>query len=64
MGKCLSSSPNLPLAIISQFIWFDKKIKIGKTHAFFSSLSNKGLNFVCQRCDRDRKLKTCECLKY
>ena len=34
MGKCLSSSPNLPSAIISQFIWFDKKIKIGKTRFF------------------------------
>ena len=30
---------------------------------FFSSLSDKGLNFVGQLFDRDRKLKTCESLK-
>ena len=62
-GTFLSSSPNLPSAIISQFIWFNKKIQIDKTHVFFSSLSDKGLNFVGQLFDRDGKLETCECLK-
>ena len=61
--KFLSSCPNLPSAIISHFIWFNKTIQIDKTHVFFSSLSDKGLNFVCQFFDRDEKLKTCECLK-
>ena len=59
----LSSSPNLPSAIISQFIWFNKKIEIDKTHVFFSSLPHKGLNFVGQVFGRDGKLKICECLK-
>ena len=44
-GKSLSSSPNLPSTIISQFNWFNKKIQIDKMQVFFSSLSNKGLNF-------------------
>ena len=52
------SSPNLPPYIISQFIWFNKKIQIDKMHAFFSSLY-----FVGQLFDRDGKLKACECLK-
>ena len=30
---------------------------------FFSSLSDKSLNFVGQLFDRDGQLKTCECLK-
>ena len=30
---------------------------------FFSSLSNKGLNFVGELFDQDGKLETCECLK-
>ena len=33
-GKLLSSSPNLPAATISQFIWFNKKIQIDKPHVF------------------------------
>ena len=61
--KFLSSSPNLPSAIISQFVWFDKKIQIDKMHIFFSSLSENGLNFIDQLFDRDGKLKTFECLK-
>ena len=61
-GKFLSSSPNLLLVIISQFIWF-KKIQIDKTHVFFSGLSDKGLNLTGQLFDRNGKLKTCECLK-
>ena len=56
-GKFLSSSPNLPSAIISQFSQIDE------TNVFFSSLSDKGLNFVGQLFDRDEKLKTCESLK-
>ena len=44
-GKSLSSSPYLPSTIISQFNWFNKKIEIDKMQIFFSSLSNKGLNF-------------------
>ena len=34
-GKFLSSSPCLPSAIISQLLWFNKKIQIDKTHVFF-----------------------------
>ena len=49
--------------MISQFIWFNKKIQVNKTHAFFSSLSDKGLNFVGKLFNRHRKLKTCDCLK-
>ena len=56
-----SSSPNLLSVIISQFIWFSKKID--KTDVFFSSLSDKGLNFVGLLFNRDGKLKICECLK-
>ena len=62
-GKFLFSSPNLPSAIISQFIWFNKKIQIYKTRVFFSSLSDKGLNFVGQLFNWDGKFKTCEFLK-
>ena len=61
-GKFPSSSPNLLSAIISQFIWF-KKIQNDKTHVFFSSLSDKGLNLTGQLSDRNGKFKTCECLK-
>ena len=53
-GEFLSSSPDLPSAIISQFISFA---------CFFSSFSDKGLNFVWQLFDRDGKFKTCGCLK-
>ena len=62
-GKFLSSSPNLHSAIFHNSSGSIKKIQIGKMHVFFSSLSNKGLNFFGQLFDRDRKLKTCECLK-
>ena len=36
---------------------------IKRTFFFFSSLSDKGLNFDGQLFDRDGKLKTCECPK-
>ena len=52
-GKFLSSSSNLPSAIISQFIWFNKKIQTDKTDVYFSSFSGKSLNFVGQLFDRD-----------
>ena len=52
-GQFLSSFPNLPSAIISQFIWLNKKIQIDETHVFSSSLSDKSLNFVGQLFDRD-----------
>ena len=61
-GKFLSSSPYLPSAIISQFIWFNIKMQIDKTRDLFSSMSDKALNFVVQLLDRDGKLKVCECL--
>ena len=38
-------------------------MQIDETNVFFSSLSDKGLNFVGQLFDRDKKLKTCESLK-
>ena len=34
-GKFVSSSPNLPLAKISQFIWFSRKTQIDQTPVFF-----------------------------
>ena len=62
-GKFLSSFLNLHSTIISQFIWFNKKIQIDKTHVFFSSLSDKGLNFVDQLFDRTGSSESCEYLK-
>ena len=46
--KCLSGSPSLPSAILSQFLWFNSSIKTGNKSIFISDFASKNINFVGQ----------------
>ena len=62
-AKHLLSPVTLPSAIVSQCIWFNKKIQIDKKSVYFSSFAENGLNFVGQLFDGNGKLISWEVLK-
>ena len=45
-SKFLSYDPYVPSTILSQYLWFNKHIKIGNNSAYFSHFSNHGINFI------------------
>ena len=62
-AKHLSSPVTLPSTIVSQCIWFNKKIQIDKKSVYLSSIAENGLNFVGQLFDGNGKLISWEVLK-
>ena len=62
-AKHLLSPVTLPSTIVSQCIWFNKKIQIDKKSVYFSSIAENGLNFVGQLFDGNGKLISGEVLK-
>ena len=45
-AKCLSCSPYLPPAFLSQFFWFNLNLKIDNKSIFISDFASKSINFV------------------
>ena len=56
-SKYLSFPVSLPSTITSQFLWFNKYIKVDRKCIYFRDFSKKGLNFVGQLFDLEGKLK-------
>ena len=62
-AKCLSGSPSLPSAILSQFLWFNSNIKIGNKSVFIPDFASKNINFVSQIFDENGKTKSWDYVK-
>ena len=62
-AKYLSSPVTLPSTIVSQCVWFNKKIQLDKKSVYFSSIAENGLTFVGQLFDGNGKLISWEVLK-
>ena len=61
--KCLSYSPSLPSAILSQFWWLNSNIKINNRSIFISDFASKNINFVCQIFHENGKTKPWDYIK-
>ena len=62
-SKYLSFPVSLPSTITSQFLWFNKYIKIDGKFVYFRDFSNKRLHFVGQLFDLEVKLKSGTAIK-
>ena len=62
-AKCLSGSPSLPSAILSQFLWFNSNIKIDNKSIFISDFASKNINFVGQIFHENGKTKSWDYIK-
>ena len=47
----------VPSAILSQFLWFNSQVQIGNKSVFFSSFSERNINFVGQLFKTDGSVK-------
>ena len=61
--KCLSYSPSLPSAILSQFWWLNSNIKINNRSILISDFARKNINFVCQIFHENGKTKSWNYIK-
>ena len=61
--KCLSYSPSLPSAILSQFCWLNSNIKINNRSILISDFARKNSNFVCQIFHENGKTKSWNYIK-
>ena len=62
-AKCLSCSPYLPSAILSQFVWFNSNIKINNKSIFISDFVSKNISFVGQIFQENGKTKSWDYVK-
>ena len=62
-AKCLSGSPSLPSAILSQFLWFNSNIKIDNKSIFIADFASKNINFVGQIFHENGKTKSWDYIK-
>lgn len=62
-SKNLSSLSVTPSCILSQFLWFNKYVKISKKPIFFKEFSNKNINYTGQLFNERGTLKNWICLK-
>ena len=62
-AKCLSGSPSLPSAILSQFLWFNSNIKIDNKSIFISDFASKDINFIGQIFHENGKTKSWNYIK-
>ena len=56
-GNTFSCQPQVPSAILSQFLWFNSQIQIGNKSVFFPSFSERNINFVGQLFKTDGTVK-------
>ena len=62
-SKHLSFPVSLPSTITSQFLWFNKYIKVDRKCIYFREVSKKELNFTGQLFDLKGKLKNWTAIK-
>ena len=62
-SKYLFFSVSLPSTSTSQFLWFNKYIKVDRKCIYFRDFSKNGLNFVGQLFDLQGKLKNWPAIK-
>ena len=63
-SRFLSYNPSVPSTILSQYLWFNKHIKIGNNSAYFSHFSNHGINFIGNLVDINGRYKSWDTIKY
>ena len=56
-SKYCSSSPNIPSAIASEYLWYNSYIKIDNKVINFKEFSKKGINYVFHFFDKNGRLK-------
>ena len=56
-SKYFPSPISIPSKITSQFIWFNKNIRIDEKCIYFEQLSINGLNFVGNLFEKSRNIK-------
>ena len=62
-AKCLSCSPYLPPAFLSQFFWFNLNLKIDNKSIFISDFASKSINFVGKIFHENGKTKSRDYIK-
>ena len=62
--KFLSYDPSLPPTTLSQYIWFNKHIKIGNNSVYFSDFLNHVFSFIGNLVDINGKYKSWDTIKY
>ena len=58
LSKSLYYDPSVPSTILSQYLWFNKHIYIGKKYISFSHFSNHGINSIGNFVDINEKYKS------
>ena len=61
--KYLSTNPETPLRILSQYLWFNKFIIVDNSYVNFTNFSNKDINFVNDLVNENCNFKSWETLK-
>ena len=61
--KYLSTNPETPLRILSQYLWFNKFIIVDNSYVNFTNFSNKYINFVNDLVNENCNFKSWETLK-
>ena len=56
-GSKFSCQTLVPSAILSQFLWFNSQVQIGNKSVFFSSFSERNINFVGKLFKTDGRVK-------
>ena len=57
-SKFLSYDPSVSLTILSQYLWFNKHIKIGNNSVYFPDFSDHGISFIGNLVDINGKYKS------
>ena len=63
-SKFLSYDPSVPSTILSQYLWFNKHIKIGNNTVYFSHFPNDGISFIGNLVEINGKYKSWDTIKY
>ena len=61
--KYLSTNPETPSCILSQYLWFSKFINVDNSYVNFTNFSNKSINFVSDLVNENRNFKSWETLR-
>ena len=61
--KLLSTSPETPSCILSQYLWFNQYIRIDNSPVNFKGFSQRNINFISQLIDTNGNFKTWERIK-
>ena len=57
-SKFLSYNCSVPSTILSQYLWFNKHIKIENNGVYFSHFPNQGIDFIGHLVDINGKYKS------